>query len=558
MCRGTIWRVVLLTVFGSLASAIGVTYTIVLKNVIDSATVKNKEDFIKGIIIFILLVFTSVILRALSRRLDESVRARTENKLKSYIYNISITREYASISRYHTGDLLFHMSDDTTIIADGLASILPNVISMIVKLIGAAVILFMLDWRFAIIFMIGGIIILLLTHALRKIMKRLHKEVQSAGSYVRSYLQETLTNLLVLRTFGNEANSTECAKERMEAHRRVRMKRNTFTNVCNIGLALAMNTGYLFGLVWCGLGIFSGSITYGTLTAVLQLVGQIQQPFMSMSGYLPRYYSMLGSAERLMAIEDLPPDGDGTRLTVDEAKTLYSHLKCIRIDKVTFTYPTLDDIVMPEVLKDAELVINKGEYVAITGQSGIGKSTLLKLLLAIYKPSEGAIIFQKSDESEININPSIRSVFTYVPQGNHLLSGTVAQAVSFNDSLIDMDKVKTACRMACIDEVIEELPEGYNTMIGEQGEGLSEGQNQRLAIARAIYSGAPIMLLDEATSALDNYTEQKVLMNLKATSDITVIIITHRKAALSVCNRIITVEKLGFVEKERSRIGETR
>ncbi|MDE5569187.1 MAG: ABC transporter ATP-binding protein/permease, partial [Ruminococcus sp.] len=348
-------------------------------------------------------------------------------------------------------------------------------------------------------------------------------------------LQETAENLLVIRCFGGEKKSADIAVNKMKSHQNIRLKRNMFSNLCNIGFGIVMNGGYFFGLIWCGTGILYGSISYGTLTAVLQLVNQIQQPFANITGYLPKYYSMLASAERIMELENLKKDNTEEKISKENRDRLYENMREIRFEGVSFHYPD-----GTEVLNNFNHSIDKGSYTAIMGRSGIGKSTLLKLLISIYDIDEGKINFIANDNKKIAVTGAERSMFAYVPQGNFLMSGTIAEAVSFmSDMPLDMEKVKKSCAIACADEFIEQLDNDYNTTIGENGAGLSEGQIQRIAVARAIYSDAPVLLLDESTSALDEMTEQRLLENLRKMTNKTVIIITHRKAALKICDKII-------------------
>ena len=361
------------------------------------------------------------------------------------------------------------------------------------------------------------------------------------------------------------------ADDRMVKHRKSRMRKNFFSNLCNIGFGAAMNGGYLFGLVWGGYNILEGSITYGTLTAVLQLINQIQPLVADVTGYIPKYYGMIASAERLMELENMPEDKPKIKLTKDEMKTLYDNLQEIHLNHITFSYSKAEE----NILQDASYSFNKGDYVAILGESGIGKSTMLKLLLSLYDNYEGNIELILKNQNNIDdgvnadwidreynmknaviqLNASFRGLFSYVPQGNFLMSGTIADTIIFLRKETEpirseeLKKVKEACKIACADTFIEELQGGYETSIGEKGSGLSEGQIQRIAIARAVYSDAPIILLDEATSALDEITEKRVLKNLKELTDKTVIIVTHRKAALDVCNKVVELADKKFNKK---------
>ena len=527
--------VILLTALNSMISASAVMFALDMRKVIDSAVSHNKPDFKLYTLILGSIIVFQILVRAICRKMDEKLKSSIENILKKRAYETILTRDFSALSAYHTGELQNRMTSDTVIIADGITAVLPNMTAMLVKIAGAAIVLFMLDIRFASVFITGGILLIFVTYSFRKIMKKLHKQVQSADGEVRSYLQETVENLLVIRCFGGENKSANIALNKMKSHQNIRMKRNLFSNLCNIGFGIVMNGGYFFGLIWCGTGILYGSISYGTLTAVLQLVGQIQQPFASITGYLPKYYSMLASAERLMELENLKKDNTEEKISKENCDKLYENMREIKFEEVSFRYPD-----GTEVLKNFNHSIDKGSFTAIMGQSGIGKSTLLKFLISIYNINEGNINFITIDNKRIVITGSVRSMFAYVPQGNFLMSGTIAEAVSFmSDMPLYMEKVKKSCEISCADEFIEKLDNGYHTPLGENGAGLSEGQIQRIAVARAIYSDAPVLLLDESTSALDEMTEQRLLENLRKMTNKTVIIVTHRKAALKICNKII-------------------
>ena len=349
-------------------------------------------------------------------------------------------------------------------------------------------------------------------------MKSLHKVVQEKDGLVRSFLQESLSNLLIIKAYKQEDKSCIEAKNRMDEHYSIRMKRNTYTIISNVGFSLVMNIGYLFG-----------DITYGVLTAVLQLINQIQQPFANVSSYLPKYYSMIASTERILEVIDLPHE--------NKKMKNYYQFNSIQCKNISFHYKDGEDI-----LDETSLLINYRDSIGIIGESGIGKSTLLKMLLGLYHPYKGKC-YLNMDGKKVVLDETARTLFSYVPQGNYLLSGTIKESITFfSNSPLDERLMKQACYIACISDTIESLPLKYDTYIGERGNGLSEGQIQRIAIARAIYNQAPILLLDECTSALDEITEKKVIHNIKELTDKTMVIVTHRKEALKLCNRIIKIK----------------
>jgi len=285
-------------------------------------------------------------------------------------------------------------------------------------------------------------------------------------------------------------------------------------------------------------------MTYGTLTAVLQLISQIQTPFVSITKMFPQYYAVLASAERIMEIENITNE-ESTYEKIDVKQT-YDKLKSIRFNNIKFNYGR------ETVIEHGDAMLNKGDFVAIRGISGIGKSTLMKMLLGVFKPQQGTIDICLENGKTIQASPDTRCMFSYVPQGNYLFSGTIRENILMINPNASDEEVSQALKLSEIEDFIENLPDGLDTVIGEKGLGISEGQAQRLAIARALISNAPIILLDEATSALDKNTEEKVLDNIKKLNKKTCIIITHKAAALEVCNRefIINDKQLTAVRKE--------
>ena len=534
--------VLLLVLLNSAISISAVAFALVLREAIDGAVSGNKMVFLKFVIILGLIMIGQIAARGVIRFLDEYVRSGMENVIKTRLYETILSRKYSAITAFHTGELLNRITNDAVVVADGFVQIIPGIIAMLVKLVGAAAVLFVLDYRFSVIFFAGGGLVLIFTTLFRRVMKKLHKDVQAADGVLRSYLSENLGSLMVLKTFGAERKSIDTSKQYMDKHRFMRMKRNKFSNICNVGFGLVMNGGYIFGLCWCSFGILHGSITYGTLSAVLQLVDQLWAPLANMTGYLPKFYGMLSSAERCMELETLEEEHVESQFSRDYCRELYKDMTAIDCKNITFRYE--DDI----ILENADISIGKGELITIMGNSGAGKSTLLKLLLAIYEPEKGTLEL-KTDKESYALTERYRKMFAYVPQGNFLMSGNVTSAIASLDDTnagVDMDKVKAVAHIACADTFVEKLEHGYDTLIGERGMGISEGQAQRLAIARALYTDAPVLLLDEATSALDEQIEKKVLKNIRELTDKTAIIVSHRKAVLEVCDRCVVLEDKHF------------
>ena len=532
------WMIVVLSLIQGLLAGSGIVFALLMRNAIDSAVEGNGRIFTVSAALLGVLIVGQIGLRLFNRYLEEDTKASIENRFRRKVFRSVLENDYRKMTAYHTGELMNRIISDTSVVTDVVVTLIPNMVSMVLKIIGVLVVLYTIEPWFTFIFLVGGCLMASFSLLPRKWLKRNHKRVQEADGVVKSFLQECLESLLVIHAFGKEEQMEESSRRRMQEHRRMRRRRMAVTNVCNLGLSVAVQCGYYLGFAWCGYGILHGTITYGTLTAVLQLVGQIQTPFANIGGAFPKFTGMLASAERLMELTD---DGQAGRKksTLDRTK-IYEEMKSICFDRVSFCYDDDDRW----VLKDDTFVIEKGEFVAFIGSSGIGKSTIMKLLLSVIHPAEGEIFFQMR-EGKLPVGELPSGLFAYVPQGNHLMSGTIEEVVAFTDNKdeIDTERLVWACRTACAEEFIEELPNRYQTILGEKGSGLSEGQMQRLAVARAIYSECPILLLDEATSALDPDTERRLIGAIKALPDRTVLLVTHRKDVWELCDRIYTLKE---------------
>lgn len=530
-------------------SGLGVVLALALKEVVDGAVSGRRDIFVSAAVTAVLLVAVQIASGYGIRYLDERSRADLENAMKRNVWTGIMSRDYGSLEQYHTGELMNRLSNDVKVVADNIVTLVPSVVSMLTRLLCAMVILFLLDWKFAAIFCVGGVAVIAVSMLFRGKVKALHKGMQAAEGKLRSFQQEMLESIIVIRSFKAEEKICDIGDDYMQEHKRMRLKKNVFSNLTQTGFSVVMNIGYLFGIVWCGLGILEKRISYGTLLAVQQLVGQVQQPIAGMANIVPRYYAMIASAERLIELEELKEDdaradsgqGDGLDSVSQEMENepvqkSGKEVRNILIENVSTGYGRDGEL----ILKNASMEIREGDIVAVTGESGAGKSTLLKMLLCIYPLTTGEIQVIDGTGTKQPLTKEIRNVFAYVPQGNFLMSGTIRDVVSMYGMQGAMS-VEEACGIACASEYIEELADRYDTRLGERGVGLSEGQMQRLAIARALYMGAPVLLLDEATSALDGNTEVQVLQNIHKLEGKTVIIVTHRPAALAICNRQVEI-----------------
>lgn len=554
VCGSDLNRVWLLCGTRCLSALIAVGYALLMQRAVDAAVAQNADAFWPALALFAAALLTQVAVTAASKWLSESAQARIENALRTHATaNILDAGRLPQSSA--SGEVATILTSDVSCVAESIISVLPEASSMLVRAGAALALMFALAPALAVLFVVAGFICALSSLVMRRWLKRLHTSVQEAEGSMRAHLQETLESLVVIRSFGAKNRVMSDLGTLMNKHLAARERRAGGKTTSSTVFNLAMQASYLAGFGYGCWGILTGRVSYGTLMALVQLVGQVRAPFASLSGLFSQTATLSASCDRLRA----------TKPTAQLQLKPPASSKFVKLsfNGVDFSYPT-----GPKVLDAFTAEVQSEEFVAITGPSGIGKSTMLMLALGMEKPMGGTVEVKFDGESTrtIPVTDLAPGTFAYVPQGNMLMSGTIRDVVTLADEPATFDQadcgtsdIASACvnnpsrkpadeqrlaealHIACADAFVEALPNGVDTPLGEKGTGLSEGQMQRLACARAVYSGAPVLLLDECTSALDPATEREMLDRLR-TLGRTVIIVTHRPAALEVCNRTIKLE----------------
>lgn len=580
-------RIVALSALCALQAAVLVGFALACRAVIDQAVAGNAAGLLASAAALAGVIVSQLVLRLAINGTQERIRARFALELRKSMLDSIFAARYGNVLRFHSGELSNRMFSDMQVVSNGVSTIIPSFVSMIAQLVFAIAVLALISPPMVALFAGAALLSFVLARMLRGRLKALHRAVQEKEGAVRVFLQEALEHQLVIRSFGAQPATSAHADALQEDHFGAQMRRRGWSIAANASFAFFFNALYAVALTWCAFELLHGTMSYGTLMAVLQLIARIQAPVSSLSGMLPQLYQTLASAERLMEVAELPHSENRLPMTAAE---FYQRLSGVRICDLAFSYrdeegggevETADalgcdaaDGEVAGVLSDAVdgalagqsvesegdagektapassegevaslscegAFVPKGSFVVVEGPSGSGKSTLFKLVLGAYDAEGFAYELADSACAASQVPPG---VFAYVPQDNFLFAGSVRENVAFAAPDADDDQVKRACEAACAWGFVEELPQGLDTMIGEHGQGLSQGQLQRLAIARAVCSGAPIMVLDEVTSALDDATEAAVLANIAALPGKTVFVAAHRAKAREFATLRLRVE----------------
>ena len=527
-------RIALMMVFSITSTVVSLWMVQISKNIIDNATGGNK--FVTLLIVYFCLMIAMQVVGIVSTLLSAILSEKFSFGIRKQIYDKIIRSHWMDVKRYHTGDLMTRLTSDAGAIADGIIGTIPNIIILFVELLMVFVTLFIYSPLLAVFAMLVAPVAALVSFFLGKKLKKLQIKVQESESNYRSFLQESLANLLVVKSFANEDYSVDRLTTLREERFRWVFKKTKMSIASSTVMSMTFQLGYIVAFAYGAWQISTGQITYGTMTVFLTLVNRVQSPIIGLAQQIPRVVSVLASAGRVIELQNIPVE---ERLP----EIVKSDKIGVDIEHLTFGYT--DEIVLDNV----SLNIKPGEFVAIIGESGIGKTTLLRIIMSFMGNYIGKVDFFDEKGLTDPANANTRRFISYVPQGNTLFSGTVRENIRMGKLDATDEEMWDALKLSAGYDFVKELPNGLYTVIGERGHGISEGQAQRIAIARAFVRKAPLLILDEATSALDENTEKEVIKGLQQLEPRpTCIVVTHRKSILTYCDREIKIENKNMEE----------
>ncbi|MBP5661311.1 MAG: ABC transporter ATP-binding protein [Lachnospiraceae bacterium] len=499
------------------------------KRIIDSATTGNK--FVGFLIVYVCLMIAMLFVENILGLINTILNEKYSFGIRLQVYNKIIRSNWTTVEKYQTGDIMTRLTSDAGNVADGIINTIPQVIRLVIELVVVFFMLFSYSPMLACLGLCVAPVAGIASWWLGKKITKLQVKVQESEAKYRSFLQESLANLLIVKSFRNENYASERLTELRENRFHWVFKKTKMSMASSVAMSLAFQIGYITAFAYGALLIYRGEITYGTMTVFLTLVNRVQAPVMGLAQKVPLIVMILASAGRIIELQNIEME------PVSE-NTLESREIGVKVDNLSFGYTD------ETIIEDASVDIKPGEFMAIVGESGIGKTTLVRIMMSFLDKYSGRITYYDDKGNTENNNAGMRDYISYVPQGNTLFSGTIRENIRMGKVDATEEEMLEALKLSAGYDFVMSLPKGLDTVIGERGFGLSEGQAQRISIARAFIRKAPFLILDEATSALDEGTEQQVitgLMNL--TPRPTCVIITHRKSILKYCDRQLLIDK---------------
>lgn len=532
--KEVLWYIVV----GILGTAVSLIGSILSKYIIDAVTGFNATGITIALAVFVWMQLSQIVIRAISSRINTKVSIRVNQQITAQVYDKLLITDWEALSGYHSGDLLTRIAGDVNTISTSVLGWFPELLTRVLQFVGTLAVILYFDATLALLALLSAPITLLMSRYVIKMMRHHNQKMRALTSQLMVFNEESFQNIQLIKSFDRTDVYKQKHRQLQQQFKDASMDYNRFSIHKNTIMSLVGTVVVLLCFIWSIYRLWTGHITYGTLSLFLQLSGTLASAFSALAGLVPGAIGAATAAGRVKAIMDLPVEDRSDDEAAEAFAQAYKQ-SALRVEAKDLGYHYEDGI---PVLRDSNFVADAGKIVTFVGPSGEGKTTLLRLLLGIVHPKEGTLKLVAEDGSDIHVSASTRGLFTYVPQGNTMFTGTVEE----NLRLIRPDatdaQLYDALRLACAEDFVRQQPLGLRTPIRERGGGFSEGQLQRLCIARALLSDAPILLLDEATSALDMETERKVLQNImQAQKDRTCIITTHRPSVLEISHMVYRI-----------------
>lgn len=539
--RGFRANVIIRVMVGVGRVALGLLMIWLSKRFIDE-TIRTgtNDDVVRMIVFLVLTVVGSIVLRLVYYYMSASAMVRKSNALRLTFFDLLFKRKLYGEQELHSGDVASRLMKDVDTVCTSTMDTIPQMMVTGVQLVGAFLLMRWFDARLAWALLLLTPLVIVIGKIVSRKLRNMTLEIRKSESQIQMQVQEAVEYNVVMRSLESESWVTGLLKGKQEKLEHDVLRRTRFTTISRFSLGSAFGLGYLLAFIWGALGLRDGAITIGTMTSFLQLVGQIQHPILTLLGMVPQLVHSTASIDRLEELKcDVQPQ-EGARLQNGTAGRLG-----VRLENVSFGYAK--DLSKSgenvEVISRFSHDFRPGSKTAIMGETGTGKTTLFRLLLGFVEPDEGRVLIYSEDalDGVREVSKGMRKDFVYVPQGNTLMSGTIRHNLQFANPDADDDALREALHAACADFVLD-LPNGLDTELGERGHGLSEGQSQRIAIARGLLRPGNILLFDEISSSLDESTERELYKRLfEMFPNKTMIFVTHRTAICQMCDEIVKI-----------------